>query len=505
MEETDGAGRTLVRYLVDAADESLAQHAFRLNADGTRDTADTAGTWTWLLIDAAGSIGTLLSDTGTVVEQNAYDPFGRGDGGGTGRGAGQPAASASNLGFQSALTDKVTGNVVLGARQYDPTTARFTTPDFFVASSLDVELGTDALNGNRYLFASANPVAFFDDGHWGFMKKLKNIAKKALPVLAFVPVVSTAIDAVSAATGRDWLDGGRRLTGAERLMMLGGVGLDLVTGGAGGRALKDGRMAAKSVDKFKTARKAGKALSCGRNSFTGDTPVVLADGSTRPIADVDDVVLASDEVTGETSGRPVTHLIRGTGVKRLVDVTVEGETITATDKHPMYVVGRGFVDAEDVSAGDLLRTAEGDSIRVLSAVLRQETLTVYNLTVDVAHTYYVGDDVRVLVHNTKPCPPGRSVSQMASDLKRKIGKNSYSIPTTPDRRGNPRRWRIDLEGASHGGVKTPHVGYDTYHRNPANGKGKWQKAKKVRAATKNDVRAAKRHYAAHGRRKAMDM
>ncbi len=55
---------------------------------------------------------------------------------------------------------------MLGPRLYDPSTARFSTADSFVAGGLDLGLALDPLTGNRYLFAGANPVAFFDDGHW---------------------------------------------------------------------------------------------------------------------------------------------------------------------------------------------------------------------------------------------------------------------------------------------------------------------------------------------------
>jgi hypothetical protein len=41
------------------------------------------------------------------------------------------------LGFQGAITDKVTEVVVLGPRRYDPPPLRFTTPDTFVAGRQD--------------------------------------------------------------------------------------------------------------------------------------------------------------------------------------------------------------------------------------------------------------------------------------------------------------------------------------------------------------------------------
>jgi hypothetical protein len=55
--------------------------------------------------------------------------------------------------------------VGLGPRRYDPSTTRFSTADSYVSGGLDLGLALDPLTGNRYLFAGANPVAFYDDGH----------------------------------------------------------------------------------------------------------------------------------------------------------------------------------------------------------------------------------------------------------------------------------------------------------------------------------------------------
>ncbi|MDQ3569872.1 MAG: AHH domain-containing protein [Actinomycetota bacterium] len=168
-EETDGAGRSLVRYLTDPLNRSLAQQGFRVSS-GRADPADTNGTWKWLLPDPDGNVATHLLDNQAVAEQGAWDPYGRPQKAGSSQP--DPTKKGSSLGFQGALTDRVNGSVVLGPRQYDPTTARFVTPDTFVAGDLDLELGLDALTGNRYLFAGANPTMFYEDGHgWGWCKK----------------------------------------------------------------------------------------------------------------------------------------------------------------------------------------------------------------------------------------------------------------------------------------------------------------------------------------------
>jgi RHS repeat-associated protein len=162
-EETDGAGLPLARYVPDGNGSTLAQLTFQAK-NGARDTSDSNGTWRWLLPDASGNVATLLKDDGSVDQQEAWDPYGRP------KAAGSTSADvsqwASSLGFQGSLFDRATGASLLGPRQYDPKTARFTTPDQFVGASLDLGLGTDPLTGNRYLFAGANPVAFYENGYF---------------------------------------------------------------------------------------------------------------------------------------------------------------------------------------------------------------------------------------------------------------------------------------------------------------------------------------------------
>ncbi len=169
-EEADGAGRTLVRYLSDDQGQALAQQSYKVVA-GAADPADTAGTWRWLLPDVNANVATHLSDSGEVLEQAAFDPYGRPEKAGSSQT--DKTKKGSTLGFQGAITDKVTGSVVLGPRLYDPATTRFTTADTFVAGALDLTLATDPLTGNRYLFAGANPVAFFDNGHHPIYKEYR--------------------------------------------------------------------------------------------------------------------------------------------------------------------------------------------------------------------------------------------------------------------------------------------------------------------------------------------
>jgi RHS repeat-associated protein len=144
------------------------------------------------------------------------------------------------------------------------------------------------------------------------------------------------------------------------------------------------------------------ASTCIKNSFPGDTPVAMADGSEQPIRNVKvgDKVLATDPVTGETSPRPVTALIREHEKRTMVDLRLsDGSTITATDLHPFWDASTGtFIDAIDLPVGDQLLTDEGLYLTVTSEHSYVRELKTYNLTIAGIHTYYAGT-TPVLVHN----------------------------------------------------------------------------------------------------------
>lgn len=82
----------------------------------------------------------------------------------------------------------------------------------------------------------------------------------------------------------------------------------------------------------------GFPRGCTANSFPAGTEVLMADGTRKPIENVEvgDKVAATDPATGDRESRPVTALIQGTGDKQLTDITINGHTITATDGHPFW-------------------------------------------------------------------------------------------------------------------------------------------------------------------------
>ena len=186
-------------------------------------------------------------------------------------------------------------------------------------------------------------------------------------------------------------------------------------GGAGGGAVRAARVASlaarhadEAADVVKNGRRVTdtvkKATSCGgRNSFTGDTLVRMADGTAKPISEiaVGEEVLATDPTTGRTEVRPVTAVIIGAGMKDLVEVGVGGEDIVATQGHPVWVGNRGaWVEAGDLAPGDQLVAADRRTATVTTTREWTEYQQVYNLTVDGLHTYFVvAGDADLLVHN----------------------------------------------------------------------------------------------------------
>lgn len=232
-----------------------------------------------------------------------------------------------------------------------------------------------------------------------------------------------------------------------------------------------------------------------RNSFTPDTLVLMADGSHKPIPDVEvgDLVLATDPETGLTQAQPVTDTITGHGEKLLVEISIatgasptsltigqptptaaEADitaTITATGNHPIWVTNTTtWTNAANLQPGDQLHTHTGndETAKVTNLDTHRATLTVHNLTIAVTPTYYViAGNTPVLVHNT---PPGDC------RITSNAGSPQFTSRTVWTNGG--RTMRVDVENPRPGqpGAAGIHVqfrgrGADPakYYYNPSNG------------------------------------
>ncbi|MEV7421029.1 Hint domain-containing protein [Streptomyces sp. NPDC091212] len=143
------------------------------------------------------------------------------------------------------------------------------------------------------------------------------------------------------------------------------------------------------------------------HSFLPGTPVLLADGTRLAIEKVrvDDVVRATDPVTGRTLARRVTRTFTTHADKEFTRLTVRTDTgtavVTATDTHPFYLTDlRRWRAAGDIRPGALLLAERGASLKVLSTRHYVRQRTTHDLTVQGLHTYYVGvGTAAALVHN----------------------------------------------------------------------------------------------------------
>lgn len=185
------------------------------------------------------------------------------------------------------------------------------------------------------------------------------------------------------------------------------------------------------------------AESC-LNSFTAGTPVLMADGKEKPIADVKvgDKVLATYPETGKTEARPVVALIRHSGKHRMVDMTLsDGSKITTTDHHPFWDAStRMFMDAIDLHIGDRVLSDGGRTLTITGEHVYDRDLTAYNLQIDGIHTYYAGN-TPVLVHNScNISNPSSFGGATRSEAEQELANSGWynAGPTS----GDGVRWRL---------------------------------------------------------------
>ncbi|GAA1312185.1 RHS repeat-associated core domain-containing protein [Saccharothrix xinjiangensis] len=209
-----------------------------------------------------------------------------------------------------------------------------------------------------------------------------------------VPAIGDAADAANCGIhARHGEYGDAALSCAAAVPIL-GIAAGLVKLAKGGKKLVD------SADEAKTA------VKCA-NSFTGDTHVLMADGTTKRI---DEIEVGDEVANNEPGGENLeAHKVVAVHVtdadKDYVDLTVatpDGpKTIRATAHHPFYNAGEDvWEDADDLTADEQLATPGNGRAIVTGARHYAANLRTYNLTVDSVHTYYVlAGATPVLVHN----------------------------------------------------------------------------------------------------------
>ncbi len=134
------------------------------------------------------------------------------------------------------------------------------------------------------------------------------------------------------------------------------------------------------------------------HSFDGETLVTTKEGQV-PISEIEvgDEVLAYHEETKAFTFYPVTVVWEHTDPE-IVYLTLDGETIFTTPSHPFLTVEREWVEAKDLTLETEIYRADGTSGEVESLKVVLSPRTMFDLTVDEAHTYTVGEEMWV-VHN----------------------------------------------------------------------------------------------------------
>ncbi|ROR44146.1 intein/RHS repeat-associated protein [Kitasatospora cineracea] len=146
----------------------------------------------------------------------------------------------------------------------------------------------------------------------------------------------------------------------------------------------------------------------GCKSFTPDTPVLMGDGTAKPIGKLQtgDLVEAADPDTGVAQGaHPVTakwinHDYDLVDLKVNTGVTTT-EVIHTTSKHLVWdLTTHAWTKTQDLKPGDVLGTVSGERATVAAVVPRDGDADMFNLTVADLHTFYVlAGATPILVHN----------------------------------------------------------------------------------------------------------
>jgi hypothetical protein len=217
-----------------------------------------------------------------------------------------------------------------------------------------------------------------------------------------------------------------------------------------------------------TSRASGVDCKDDKHSFDPGTPVLMADGSQRPIEDVNvgDEVVATDPRTDESAAKEVTALHRNVD-REFTDLTVVDEAgvesvVKTTQNHPFWNASeKKWTEAADLEPGDELKV-EGEGAVVVKAVRNHVSAgEMRDLTVADTHTYYVlAGKTPVLVHNTN-CVSGapRSADGKFANRNGEPGRDGAADEVTA--------WEhLELDGAivSRGetGVSVPGVGVRKY-------------------------------------------
>jgi Pretoxin HINT domain len=214
-------------------------------------------------------------------------------------------------------------------------------------------------------------------------------------------------------------------------------------------------------------KRTSMATKAGPCSFGGETRVLLADGSTKPISQVEvgDMVLAQDPETGEIGARKVTDA--WVHDDDLVRLEIDGDVVRTTEDHPFWNdTDKHWQRADQLNSGDYVLTAEGRRVKVGVLIGSAGRGSAYNFTVEGLHIYHVlfGSDA-VLVHNA--CGEYQNPGTHDPNSPNYVASKSV-LPSNAD--------TLFAQSVEVNGVRWTKVGTGNkavYHRFANDGQGNW--------------------------------
>lgn len=140
----------------------------------------------------------------------------------------------------------------------------------------------------------------------------------------------------------------------------------------------------------------GGQPGAGGGCFAAGTQVLMADGTTKPIEDIE----VGDQVrtrSGEDDAELVTAAVTHTHQYQADGYLIINGSLRVTPNHKIFLNG-SWQEAAAIQPGDTLIHRDGSSIEVFSVEWQRMQTDVYNLTVDQYQTYFADN---VWVHNQK--------------------------------------------------------------------------------------------------------
>jgi len=319
--------------------------------------------------DGLGSTRALSDNAGALTDTYDYEAFGEV--------LNQTGSTENDYLFTGEQFDSGLDQYYLRARYYDQRIGRFTQMDTWMGNN------SDPVTLHKYLYANVDPVNMVDPtGNFASLGGF-SAGFSVGGILAAANIASTAYSVFSIATGDQELSA-KALATEILLSRVGGPAAQKIIGMLGKKSKE-------------ALRKGFDTVGCFFNSFPEGTLVHTEQGlvSIENIK-IGDKVLAYDEATNSVIYEEVTHLIQNDQEYKMVQVMLKsGEVIEATPEHPFFT--ESWIGAAQLNESDRLKTISGSvAIQQLAYDLRKSK--VYNLTVNNAHTYYVGES-GVLVHN----------------------------------------------------------------------------------------------------------